>query len=174
VVEPTHTEGNKLGAVGGIGYVIDQEGLVGDDLLIIAGDNLFEFRLLDFIEFYKLYTSPVLAFCNLKDVDKIKGRYGVGILDKSNKVMGFQEKPLQPKSTLASTCCYLFPAYVTKYVQDYLKAKNNPDAPGYFIEWLCRQLDVYGFVFDEAWYDIGSLELYDEANEHYKGRVRIE
>ncbi|MCL0088657.1 hypothetical protein M1N87_02445 [Dehalococcoidia bacterium] len=61
-----------------------------------------------------------------------------------------------------------------EYIQDYLKGKNDADAPGHFIEWLHRQTDVYGFVFDGAWYDIGSLESYDQANEDYKGRVRLD
>ncbi|MBT9143779.1 MAG: UTP--glucose-1-phosphate uridylyltransferase [Dehalococcoidia bacterium] len=173
VVEPTTSEEDKLGAVGSIGYVIEQEDLVDDDLLIIAGDNLFEFQLADFIDFYKLHKRPVVAFRDLKDVNNVKGKYGVGILDGSNKVIGFQEKPTEPKSTLASTGCYLYPAYVPKHVRDYLKGKNDRDAPGHFIKWLCSQTDVYGFVFDEAWYDIGSFESYDRANEHYKGRVRL-
>ncbi|MCL0066072.1 hypothetical protein M1N79_04260 [Dehalococcoidia bacterium] len=64
--------------------------------------------------------------------------------------------------------------WIRSYLQDYLKGKNDPDAPGHFIEWLYRQTDVYGFVFDGAWYDIGSFESYDEANEDYKGRVRLD
>ena len=69
----------------------------------------------------------------------------------------FHRKPLE---TLTSN--YL------EYVQDYLKGKNDPDAPGHFIEWLHHQVDLHGFVFDGAWYDIGSFESYDEANEDYK------
>ncbi|MCL0076367.1 sugar phosphate nucleotidyltransferase, partial [Dehalococcoidia bacterium] len=171
VVEPSIREEDKLGAIGTIGYAIEQEDLAGNDLLIVAGDNLFEFRLADFVAFYKVHGRPLVAFCDLKDVDKVKGKYGVGILDESNKLLGFQEKPVAPKSTLASTGCYLYPAYVIEYIQDYLKEKNDPDAPGHFIEWLHRQTDVYGFVFDGAWYDIGSFESYDQANENFKGRV---
>jgi glucose-1-phosphate thymidylyltransferase len=173
VVEPTNREEDKLGAIGTMGYAIEREGLAGNDLLIVAGDNLFEFRLADFIDFYKLHRRPVVAFCDLKDVDKVRGKYGVGILDGSNRVIGFQEKPVEPKSTLASTGCYLYPSSVIKYVQDYLKGKNNPDAPGHFIEWLYRQVDLYGFVFAGAWYDIGSFESYDQANRDYKDRVRL-
>ncbi|MCL0104457.1 nucleotidyltransferase family protein [Dehalococcoidia bacterium] len=174
VVEPSTSEEDKLGAIGAIGYAIEQEGLAGKDLLIVAGDNLFEFRLADFVDFYQLHRRPIVAFCDLKDVDRVKGKYGVGILAENSKLIGFQEKPVAPKSTLASTGCYLYPAYVIEYIQDYLKGKNDPDAPGHFIEWLYRQTDVYGFVFGGAWYDIGSFESYDQANEHYKGRVRLE
>jgi glucose-1-phosphate thymidylyltransferase len=94
-------------------------------------------------------------------------------LDKDGKVIDFQEKPLEPKSTLASTGCYLYPSSVIKHIQNYLKEKNNPDAPGYFVDWLSRKTDVYGFIFKEAWYDIGSFESYDQANEDYKHSVKI-
>lgn len=173
VVEPAGREEEKLGAIGAIGYVLDKENLTNDDLLIVAGDNLFEFRLPDFVDFYKKYESPIVAFCDLKSIDRVKGKYGVGMLDKNNKVIDFQEKPIQPKSSVASTACYLFPTFALEYIQQYLKDKNNADAPGHFIAWLSRKTDVYGFTFDGAWHDIGSLEVYDQANEYYNRKVRI-
>lgn len=174
VIERTRREEEKLGAIAAIGYVIEKEGLTDDDLLILAGDNLFEFRLVTLVDFYEKYRKPVVAFCNLESVDdKVKGNYGVGVLDKNNRVVGFQEKPPEPRSALVATGCYLYPAFIVKLIQDYLKDKNNPDAPGYFMEWLHRRTDIYGFVFDEAWYDIGSLESYDQVNEHYKDKVKV-
>jgi glucose-1-phosphate thymidylyltransferase len=174
VVEPTRREEEKLGAIGAIGYLIEQRNLVNDDLLIIAGDNLFEFRLVDLVDFYKQHNKkPVVAFCDLKSEDRVRGKYGVGLLDKDGKVIDFQEKSPRPKSTLASTGCYLYPVLVVDFMQNYLKDKNNPDAPGYFVDWLCHKTDVYAFIFDEAWYDIGSFEVYDQVNEDYKDRVKI-
>ncbi|MGH2116668.1 sugar phosphate nucleotidyltransferase [Aerococcus sp. L_32] len=48
----TLTNETRLGAIGDIQYVIDQED-VADDLLILASDNLFEFELSDFVNFAK-------------------------------------------------------------------------------------------------------------------------
>lgn len=171
VIEQTKCEEEKLGAIGAIKHVLEQENLT-DDLLIIAGDNIFDFQLTDFINFYKKHQKPVMAFCDLKNIEKVKGKYGVGVLSKNNKIIDFQEKPMEPLSTLTSTGCYLYPAYIRKLILDYLKDKNNSaDALGHFIKWLHQQTDVYGFVFDEVWFDIGSFESYDEANKYYKSKA---
>jgi glucose-1-phosphate thymidylyltransferase len=56
-------------------------------------------------------------------------------------------------------------------IHEYLSGGNNPDAPGFFVSWLAGQTDVHGFVFDgdSRWFDIGSIESYQEANALYSG-----
>lgn len=175
VVEPTKKEEEKLGAVGALNYVIQEENLEDDSLLIVAGDNLFEFRLADFADFYRKHEEqPVAAFCDLKSKDKVREKYGVGILDENNKVIDFQEKSSDPQSTLASAGCYLYPPNIAELIKEYLEdPKQNRDAPGYFADWLRQKADMYGYVFEKAWYDIGSFESYDQVNEDYKGKVII-
>src|SRR5438094_3620806 len=46
----TTSNDDRLGAIGDIAYVLDRT-VVDDDLLVIAGDNLFDFSLVDFAEF---------------------------------------------------------------------------------------------------------------------------
>lgn len=175
VVEPTKKEEEKLGAVGALNYVIQEENLEGDSLLIVAGDNLFEFRLADFADFYRQHEEqPVAAFCDLKSKEIVREKYGVGILDENNKVIDFQEKSSDPKSTLASAGCYLYSPNIAELIKEYLEdPEQNRDAPGYFADWLRQKTNMYGFVFEEAWYDIGSFESYDQVNEDYKGKVVI-
>ncbi|MCG2822008.1 MAG: NTP transferase domain-containing protein, partial [Candidatus Atribacteria bacterium] len=42
VIEPTLSEKDKLGSVGALGYLIKKKN-IGEELMIIGGDNLFEF-----------------------------------------------------------------------------------------------------------------------------------
>jgi glucose-1-phosphate thymidylyltransferase len=77
-------------------------------------------------------------------------------------VVDFQEKPEDPPSTLVSIACYAFPAEAVRFAE-YLDGGNNPDEPGWFIQWLQDRRDVYAFTFDGAWYDIGTPESYLEA-----------
>ncbi len=164
VNDHTTTNENRLGAIGDIHYVIEQE-KIHDDLLVIAGDNLFGFSLQNFISFYQKKKTSILAFVDLKDKEKVKGRLGVGILDGS-KVIDFEEKPLEPKSALAATVCYLLNQ------KDYSKIKNllleeKADAPGHFIKYLAHHSEVSGFIFDEHWFDIGTFESLEEAKRFY-------
>jgi glucose-1-phosphate thymidylyltransferase len=172
--EGSKTEKRKLGAIAALQYVIETENLFNEELLVVAGDNLFEFSLIEFIKYYRKYRKPVIALCNKTNVDVAELRkYGLGILDGYKRVIGFQEKPQEPKSSYIATGCYIYPPEILHYLQDYLKEKNNPDAPGFFIEWLHKRTDIYAFVSSEAWYDIGSLELYDQVNEYFKNKEKI-
>jgi glucose-1-phosphate thymidylyltransferase len=113
-------------------------------------------------------TAPVIACFDMKSPEKLKEKYGEITLDANKKIILFREKPKNPRSSLASTACYYFPKETLGSVFDYLADKQNPtDAPGHFIKWLAQKNPAYGFPFDGAWFDIGSIESLEAANEFY-------
>ncbi|MBU0470392.1 MAG: nucleotidyltransferase family protein [Nanoarchaeota archaeon] len=164
----TKSNETRLGAVGDLHFVLKKEN-ISDDLLIIAGDNLFGFELRDFVDFFKERKSSTVAFYDMKDIDKVRGKYGVGILDGS-RVIGFEEKPLDPKSALASTACYLLTAKDLLRVGKYVE-QGKVDHPGDLIKYLAKESEMHGFVFTEHWYDIGSFEALKEAEKEY-GQIK--
>ena len=168
VAEPAMSEEEKLGAVGALGFLLREKGIM-DDLIVIAGDNLFDFDMKRFVDGHRS-GCPIVALYDIKEKEKIKKKYGVVVLDEKNVIKEFHEKPEDPASTLVSTGCYFFPKSVVEMVHEYLKGKNNADAPGFFISWLAKQMAVQGFVFDgdSRWFDIGNMESYKEANKVYK------
>jgi len=159
---------DRLGAVGDINFVLKKEN-INDNLLVIAGDNLFGFSLITFLDFHKEKKSSVVAFHDLKDLMKVKGKYGVGILEGS-RVVDFEEKPLVPRSSLASTACYLFSKRDLSLVSN-LMNEERADNPGDLIKYLTRKSEVHGFVFDEHWFDVGSFESLDIARRSYERKV---
>ena len=64
-------DSNKLGAIGDINYVIKKEN-VDDDIIIVAGDNLFSDKLGDFGKFIREKNAPVLAVYNVGNLEEIK------------------------------------------------------------------------------------------------------
>lgn len=166
IVEPSAKEGEKLGAIGGWKYLVNKEKL-DDDLLIIAGDNMFEFSLNSLILSHRKHKAPVVAFYDMKAREKVKMKYGIAVLSKKGKVLEFQEKTPEPKSTLVSTGCYIFPKETVRLIPEYLDNKNNPDAPGYFLIWLHTRQPVYGYISKKKWFDIGSFEELEAARKHY-------
>ena len=110
----------------------------------------------------------MLAIYDIKNKEKIKGRYGIVKIDKNDKIVNFQEKPKRPKTSLVNTGCFILPRKDLNMIGEYLKEGNSPDALGYFIRWLIKKKDVYGYVFDDPWFDIGSFEAYNEANKFYR------
>ncbi len=166
VIEPTVEEGSKFGTIAGIQFIIESE-KIDEDCLIIAGDNLFDYTIEDFLEYYREKATPILAVFDINNIVKAS-LYGIVMLNENKRIIDFVEKPANPKSTLAATCCYLFPEKVLKMVKTYINEGNRKDSPGYFINWLSKRECVHAFVFKGHWFDIGDLESLEKARTFMK------
>ncbi|RQG97875.1 sugar phosphate nucleotidyltransferase [Natrarchaeobius chitinivorans] len=159
-VEETTEEDDKFGVVGALAQLIDREG-IDDDLLVIAGDNLISFSVSDFLDYFTRKEAPTLAAYDVGSREKAKS-YGLVELE-DERVVDFQEKPDDPKSTLVSIACYAFPADALSLLPTYLEDGNNPDEPGWFVQWLQNREQTYAYTFEGAWFDIGTPESYLDA-----------
>lgn len=159
---------DRRGAIGDMNFAINKKH-IRDDLLVIGGDNLFDGGLEDFLSFAKVHkTNPVIGVYNIKKKEEAR-KYGAVKLDSKNRVIDFQEKPLMPKTTLVAMCLYYFPKEKLGLIREYLKKKNTKyDATGFYIDWLRKNIPIYGFVFNGRWYDIGDPKFYKEAKEKFK------
>ncbi|XGI84473.1 sugar phosphate nucleotidyltransferase [Halorutilales archaeon Cl-col2-1] len=162
-VEPTTSEDEKLGTIGALADLVERES-IDEDTVVIAGDNLFSFEVNDFIEFFDSKGSACIASYDVGSREDAK-QYGLVDVE-GGQVVDFQEKPDEPKSTLVSIACYAFPADTLRLLDEYLRGDNNPDAPGFFIEWLHTRENVYSYVFDGAWFDVGTPDSYLDANSY--------
>ncbi len=167
VNDGTSSDADKLGAVGDIRLTV-RKNQIDDDLLVVAGDNLFDFQLQDFVEFFDRHGSSVGLY-DTHDL-AIMTQYAVVTLDGAERVVSFREKPKDPATTLAATAIYLLKREHLQMLEHYAEAGGNMDAPGYYIEWLTQQVAVYGFVLPGEWRDIGNAEQYRQAQLAYAGR----
>ncbi len=166
----TASNEERLGAIGDINFALEKTGIF-DDLLVLGSDNLFEFKLRDFIDF-ALSKRPGASLClyDVKDIEKAR-LYGIGVLgNKYNEIIDFEEKPKKPRSTLAATAIYFYPKEKLTLIKEYMKEGLTKDAPGNFVKWLKAREPVYGYVFKENWYDIGDKALLKKADEEYQRR----
>lgn len=159
--DSTTSNDNRLGAIGDIQYVLDQTKLA-DDLMVLAGDNLFDFDLLDFEQFFQTKNADVITAYQISDLN-LQRRVGIIELDSSAKVLSFEEKPQEPKSPWGVPALYIYKQETLPLIKQYLAEGNNPDAPGHFIPWLIKHKPTYAFQFSGQWHDIGTLESYEEA-----------
>ena len=162
-----HTTSNddRLGAIGDIMYVINENN-IQDDLLIIAGDNLFTYKLKDVVNFYKEKNKTVLCAKKLNDINLLK-RFAVAKVDENNKVIELVEKPSNPESNLGVYATYIYPKEIIKYFDEYKNGGNNMDSPGHFPQYLYKKEDVYVYRFKGECYDVGTHETLKEVNEIY-------
>ncbi|MGP6140245.1 MULTISPECIES: nucleotidyltransferase family protein [unclassified Jeotgalibaca] len=168
VNDGTLTNDTRLGAIGDIQYVIDTL-KVQDDLMILAGDNLFDFELTDFVSYFKeVETDCITSYFEENDA-QVK-RAGVVELDGNQMVLSFEEKPAQPRSQYCVPAFYLYKKETLPLFEQYLMEGNNPDAPGHFVPYLISKKPAHAFLFEGRRYDIGTVESYEWVKGIFEAR----
>jgi glucose-1-phosphate thymidylyltransferase len=168
----TTSNDDRLGAIGDMQFVVDRA-RIADDLLVIAGDNLFEFSLADYIAFWR--SKGRASAIAVRDVGsrELAAQYGVVALAGDGRVADFVEKPADPPSTLAAIATYVYHREHVPLIRTYLASGASADQPGRFVAWLCRREPVYGWVFDSTWYDIGNHEQLLEADNRMRAAAGL-
>jgi len=163
----TETNETRLGAVRDIQFAIDALGL-NEDLLVIAGDNLLNFSLQGFIRYAQEKKTTCIMRYWEPDVNKLR-KTGVAEVDDSDRIVGMEEKPADPKSNWCTPPFYIYKAADVPLVKKGIEAHCGVDAPGSFIAWLCTQTTVHAYEMPGRRFDIGNLESYHLVQNTYKG-----
>ncbi|MFB6182873.1 MAG: sugar phosphate nucleotidyltransferase [Candidatus Nanohaloarchaea archaeon] len=177
LVEEQASENEKPGTIGAILNILESKEF-DDDLVIIGGDNYYSFDSKDFLEFCKDKKSPVNAVFDVKEEEVAEQ---LGVVDvENNEIVGFEEKPDEPPSTLGSIAVYYFPKDDVSLFHEYdeyfsdkdVDAETYLDEPGRLIEWAHERVDMYAYSFDGSWFDIGTPKGYlDAMNEVIDGSM---
>jgi len=168
----TTSNEDRLGAIGDIAFALERGRLAGDDLLVVAGDNLIGYSLADLVDFWRAKGGSALAVREVADRG-LMIQYGVVELDEDDRVIGLEEKPAQPKSNLAATASYVYRADHIALLPSYLDEGNPPDAPGNFTAWLHTREPVYGYRVSGEWHDIGDIGQLLEADNLLRKRAGL-
>lgn len=155
-------DSNKLGAIGDLNLILDRE-QIDDDVVVVAGDNLFSQTLEAFGTFCLEKNQPVLGIYDVGSLDQAR-KYGVVDVDENGRIVSFEEKPQHPASSQIGIALYYYPKAVLPMVRQYVAEGNNPDQPGRLIQWLYPRTPVYTWNVPGLWFDIGSKETLEEAN----------
>jgi glucose-1-phosphate thymidylyltransferase len=160
----TRTNEDRLGAIGDLHFVLERSG-IDDDVLVVAGDNLFDYPLSGYVEFWRSHgVASAVAVYDCGDIE-LATHYGVVELDAEDRVVYFVEKPDDPPSTLSATATYLYPREHLPLVARYLAEGHPPDQSGSLVAWLYPRRPVYGYRFPGEWFDIGNhSQLLDADN----------
>lgn len=162
------TENNetRLGAVRDIAFAIEKLSL-SEDLLVLAGDNLVDFSMRDFVAYAKERGTSCIMRHYEEELFRLQ-RTGVIAIDEDDRVLMMQEKPKDPVSHWAVPPFYYYvKSDAEKIVQAVREGICGVDAPGDFIAWLCGVSPVHAFLMKGHRFDIGTLESYEEAKKRF-------
>ena len=156
-------DSNKLGAIGDLHLVITKHEL-DEDIIVVGGDNLFSQDLSEFGDYCLRKNSPVTGVYDVGDLEEIK-KYNAIEIDEDSRIVYFEEKPKVPKSTLTGIALYYYPKGTLPLIHQYIAQGNNPDQPGRLVQWLYSRVPFYVWKVPGIWFDIGSIESLEEANQ---------
>ena len=160
----TTSEDDRLGAIGDLQLAISNG--IDDDLLVAAGDSLFSESLDGFVRFARERSAPTIAAYDVGDLEEIKRLSSIEV-DEDSRVTTFEEKPEQPRSTVAGIALYFYPRSTLSLVGEYLETGNNPDQPGRLLQWLHGRMPIYAWPIPGRWFDIGTPETLAEAEREF-------
>ena len=140
-------------------------------VLILSGDHIYKMDYDDMLQTHK----DNMASLTVAVIDvplKEASRFGIMNTDSNDRIVEFEEKPEQPKSTKASMGIYIFnwDRLRTMLVD---AEKNNIDMSDFGKNVIPAYLEsgerVYTYNFNGYWKDVGTIESLWEANMEYIG-----
>ena len=162
----TTSNEDRLGAIGDVRFVLDRIGR-DDDLLVIAGDNLFDYSLAEYVAWWRgKGVASAVALHEVDDLELVR-QYSVVEVDDDDRIVSFVEKPADPRSGLCATATYIYHREHVPLVDAY---PGDPDKSGSLVEWLHERAPVYGYRFEGGWLDIGNREQLLEADNRLRRR----
>lgn len=167
VNDGTFTNETRLGAVCDIQFAIEKLSL-DDDMLVIAGDNVLDFSLTEFIKYAKKKVSSAIMRYYEPETKKLL-KSGVVTVDGEDLVLEMTEKSPTPATNWCCPPFYFYSKEDARLVKEGIAEGCGTDAPGSYIAWLCKKSKVYAMEMPGKRYDIGNLESYEQVKKDYRG-----
>jgi len=133
-------------------------------ILILSGDHIYKMNYKKMIKAH-IATGAELTIATTLVPFEEADRFGILETDSSNKIIGFEEKPKNPKSNKASMGIYVFSADVLYEVLENTH-ESELDFGKHIIPKMIQRPDskVYSFGFEGYWKDVGTIDSYLETN----------
>ncbi|HAJ56667.1 MAG TPA: glucose-1-phosphate adenylyltransferase [Candidatus Omnitrophica bacterium] len=158
-------------------YTIEQE--KPDEILILAGDHIYKMNYRSMIDFHRQSNADMTV--GVVELGKeTSPNFGVIQTDESKRVLGFQEKPKEPKCIpgkpdmiYASMGIYVFnrESLEEEVAEDAAKNTTHDFGKDIIPQMIKKKKRVFSYNFKDEnkkealyWRDIGTLDAYYEAN----------
>lgn len=136
------------------------------EALILSGDHIYTMDYRPLVDFHRRRGAAVTVAVQPVPLEDAS-RFGLLVTDDDDRVVAFQEKPENPRSTLASMGIYVFDK---RLLMETLQTNENGpermmlDFGKDIIPSLIENGNVYAYAFDGYWQDVGTLQSFWESN----------
>ena len=143
------------------------------NVIIASGDSIYKMDYRDVVQYHKEKNADItIVYKDMKQEDVTK--FGVMALDQDNRVIDFEEKPLEPQTSNASLGIYVISRTLLIDLLEKIIPEGRMDLVKDIIIRYRRKLRIYGYHFDGYWSSIGRgiQEYYYTNMDFLKKEVR--
>jgi glucose-1-phosphate adenylyltransferase len=135
------------------------------NVLILSADHIYHMDYLKMIEYHDS-KQAALTIATMNVPLSEASRFGIMTINEENRIIRFYEKPTKPESTLASMGVYVFDAatLIKELEEDAKNPESAHDFGGNIIPKMIAQYNVFNYVFEGYWRDVGTVQSYLDAN----------
>lgn len=152
-------EEEPLGTGGGIQLALNK--IKDTQALVVNGDTLFEVDIVKFFNFFKDNNADMcLALRKLDDVS----RYGTVEINQDNEIFAFKEKKQNNKEGYINGGVYILKKNIFEDTSLDEKFSLEKD----FFEAYIDKKQMFGYLSDDYFLDIGIPEDYNKAQDEFK------
>lgn len=137
-----------------------------DFVVVLSGDHIYKMDYNNMIDYHIEKNADCTIACMEVPVSEAQ-RFGIMVTDPFNKIVEFQEKPKNPKGTLASLGIYVFTWSFLKdsLIEDSKDPNSEHDFGKNIIpKSLAKKSKLYAFGFEGYWRDVGTIQSYLDSN----------
>jgi glucose-1-phosphate adenylyltransferase len=134
------------------------------DVLILSGDHIYAMDYRPMVEFHRERRADVTVAVQPVPWEQAS-RFGVMTTDDAGRIVEFEEKPLEPRSNLASMGIYVFrKEALVRALRDENADQSMIDFGKDVIPYMIGDGNTFAYSFEGYWQDVGTIESYWEAN----------
>ncbi|PNR92425.1 glucose-1-phosphate adenylyltransferase [Petrotoga sp. 9PWA.NaAc.5.4] len=137
-----------------------------DFIVLLSGDHIYKMDYNDIIDYHIEKEADCTIACMEVPISE-SHRFGIMVTDPFNRIVEFQEKPKDPKGTLASLGIYVFNWKFLKesLIKDAKDSKSEHDFGKNVIpNVLQEKAKLFAFNYEGYWRDVGTIQSYLDCN----------
>lgn len=151
-------------------YTIQQEN--PDVILVLSGDHVYRADYRQLLKFFLEKKAEAVVMAHTCPTEEAN-RFGVISINEDCRIVNFTEKPKKPtplpwspEQSLISMGIYLFSTsvLVKALIRDARNSKSSHDFGKDVMPELIKQNNVYAYIYEDYWQDIGTIDAYWQAN----------
>lgn len=134
-------------------------------VIIASGDAVYKMDFHDVLNYHIEKGADITIVCkDLEGTNKDPHDFGILECDDDMRMLEFEEKPMEPQSSLASLGIYVMQRTFLIKILETIISEGRYDIVRDIITRYRKKLKIYGYKFDGYWSTLNSVKAYVEAN----------